>query len=259
MHDQTNIHETLALAPGIPSRKLKGKYLNPVTTSMVFSGGTMVHVMREMLRRGTRRTPSQPLPVKKLVVSDYTTMHPGPHITWLGHSSVLLQLQGVVILIDPVFGERVSPAPFAGAKRFPWTRPLRLEDLPSIDILIISHDHYDHLERDTVKKLHKAVRRIITTPGVDERLRRWGVPAEKITALDWWQETGDDSGIALTAVPTRHFSGRTLMDRFSTLWAGFAIRGDGCNVLFGSDSGYFPGFEEIGRRLGPFDLAILEC
>ena len=178
------------------------------------------------------------------------------HIVRLGHSSHLLKLKGKWWLIDPVFGERASPLSWAGPKRF-HPPPLALEDVPPIEGLILSHDHYDHLDVPTIEALKDRVKRYFVPLGVGKRLSEWGIPADRIQEFDWWDEAqwGD---VTITAAPSQHFSGRTLWDRDSTLWASWSIQSGGQHIYFSGDSGYFPGFKDIGNRLPPIDVALME-
>jgi L-ascorbate metabolism protein UlaG (beta-lactamase superfamily) len=174
----------------------------------------------------------------------------------LGHSSHLLKLRGKFWLIDPVFGERVSPVGFAGPKRF-HAPPLSLQELPPIEGLILSHDHYDHLDVPTIEYLAQRVQRYFVPLGVKARLVDMGVPAERVQEFDWWQ-AGGHAGVQLTATPAQHFSGRSLTDRNRTLWASWVIQSGAQRLYYSGDSGYFDGFKTIGERFGGFDLALIE-
>ena len=181
----------------------------------------------------------------------------------LGHSTVLLKLRGGFWITDLVFAERASPFAWMGPKRF-HAPPIALEDLPPLRGVLLSHDHYDHLDRDAVARLADKAEVFLAPLGVGDRLVAWGVPAQKVRQFDWWQETQID-GLRLVATPTQHFSGRGLFDRDRTLWASWVLidpptgEGDaGLRLFFSGDSGYFDGFREIGRRFGPFDVAMLE-
>lgn len=174
----------------------------------------------------------------------------------LGHSSVLLKLDGGLWLTDPVFSKRASPVQWFGPKRF-HPVPLEVDALPDIEGVIISHDHYDHLDKATIKRIHTKVKHFIVPLGVDKHLIEWGVPGQKIHALDWWQ-TIDIKNVSLTATPAQHFSGRGLFDRNHTLWASWVIKTDKHSVFFSGDGGYFDGFKLIGERFGPFDLTLME-
>jgi len=174
----------------------------------------------------------------------------------LGHSSILLRVDRNLILFDPVFSERASPVQWMGPKRF-HQPPISIEQLPKIKAVIISHDHYDHLDKHAIVELDKKVEFFITPLKVGKHLESWGIDKSKITELNWWQSTQIDS-LKITATPSQHFSGRGLFDKDETLWASWTIKGDESNIYFSGDSGYFGGFKEIGERLGPFDLTLIE-
>lgn len=174
----------------------------------------------------------------------------------LGHSTMLLKLGGAFYLTDPVFSERASPVQWAGPARF-HQPPISIAELPPIEAVILSHDHYDHLDHAAVLALAAKTRHFITPLGVGDRLVAWGVAAAKVRQLDWWHSI-EVAGVTLTATPAQHFSGRSLKDRDSTLWASWVIAHAGLKVFFSGDSGYFDGFKQIGAALGPFDLAMVE-
>ncbi|CAM4205148.1 MBL fold metallo-hydrolase [Zobellia roscoffensis] len=211
--------------------------------------------MPDMLFDDTKN-PHKPLPVaflkESLQATDSLT-----HITWFGHSAFLLELQGKRILIDPMLGDIASPLPF-GTKRFAYQKPIPLDQLKNIDVVIVSHDHYDHLDYPTIKKIKDDVKHFIVPLGVGSHLKSWDISAKKITELDWWQDTSLD-GIQYTAAPSRHFSGRGLTDRNATQWASWIIKSNTDNIYFSGDGGYGPHFKEIGEKLGPFDFAMMEC
>lgn len=201
--------------------------------------------------------PAQPLPVQFLTWSAWQDLPADKvHVVRLGHSSLLLKLHDQQWLVDPVFSERASPLGFAGPKRF-HPVPIDLDNMPMMDGLLLSHDHYDHLDAATIKRIHPKVKRFITTLGVGKRLQDFGVPAEKIIELDW-QQSARFSGVKITAEPAQHFSGRGLFDRNTTLWASWVIQSASSKLYFSSDSGYFEGFKKIGEKHGPFDLALME-
>ncbi len=201
--------------------------------------------------------PIDPIPVRPLDRAQLDALaDDANHIVRLGHSSHLLKLRGSYWLIDPVFGERASPFSFAGPKRFHPT-PLPLEALPPITGLILSHDHYDHLDVPTIEYLRQRVQRYFVPLAVGARLQRMGVAPDRITEFDWWQSAAH-GGVRLTAAPAQHFSGRTLIDRNSTLWASWVIESGDERIFYSGDTGYFPGFREIGERFGGFDVALLE-
>lgn len=201
--------------------------------------------------------PIDPIPVRPVTRSSLEALDAAAnHVIRLGHSSHLLKLRGRYWLIDPVFSQRASPVQFAGPRRFHPT-PLPMTELPPIEGLILSHDHYDHLDLGTIEYLKDKVQRYFVPLGVGKRLVAMGVAADRIEEFDWWQK-GRMGDVELTAVPAQHFSGRTLGDRNSTLWAGWVVQSGGERIFYSGDSGYFPGFKQIGERLGPFDLALME-
>ena len=199
--------------------------------------------------------PTAAMPLRKL---DAHTLPRGEDdaIVRLGHSSMLIQLDGQTLLIDPVFSERASPVQWAGPKRF-HPVPVEMDALPRIAAVIISHDHYDHLDKATIQALTPKVDRFVVPLKVGAHLRDWGVPAAAITELDWWQDT-TVGPIRLTATPAQHFSGRGLFDKDHTLWASWVIAGTRSKLFFSGDSGYFGGFKTIGDRFGPFDVTMIE-
>ncbi|ELA7187662.1 MBL fold metallo-hydrolase [Vibrio alginolyticus] len=174
----------------------------------------------------------------------------------LGHSSVLMKLDGKLVMTDPVFSDRASPVQWAGPKRFHQT-PITIEDLPTIDVVVISHDHYDHLDKASIKVLGDKVGTFLVPLKVGQLLVNWGVPKEKVIELDWWESHSVD-GIEYTLTPTQHFSGRGLTDRDTTLWGSWVINAQQHKVFFSGDSGYFNGFKEIGEKYGPFDFTMIE-
>jgi L-ascorbate metabolism protein UlaG (beta-lactamase superfamily) len=176
-------------------------------------------------------------------------------VTWFGHASALLEVDGRRVLVDPVWGYRVSPSPVFGPTRL-HEPPMPVEELPQVDAVLISHDHYDHLDLPTVRALLATQTAPFVVPlGIGEHLRKWHVPEERIVELDW-DGAVEVAGLTLTCTEARHFSGRYL-HRNTTLWASWAIAGPRHRVYFGGDTGYTPAFAGIGARLGPFDLTLL--
>jgi L-ascorbate metabolism protein UlaG (beta-lactamase superfamily) len=211
---------------------------------------------RRWLRGTPQSRPSSALPVVFRRASDFAVAPAsGLRITWFGHSTLLVEIEGRRVLIDPVWSERCSPSRFIGPKRF-HPPPFRLEDLPPIDAVVISHDHYDHLDYATIAALKQGAATFIVPLGVGAHLEYWGIAPERIRELEWWQDTSLN-GIRFTATPARHFSGRGLgNDR--TLWAGWVLSGAARRVYYSGDTAMFEGFEQIGERLGPFDATMIE-
>lgn len=202
----------------------------------------------------TSRKPSSPLPVSPITAADFPKRPGDLQAVWLGHSTTLLDIDGVRLLMDPVFGN-ASPVPFT-VNRF-QDAPIDRDNLPLVDAVVISHDHYDHLEMKTIKALAGKAPLFIVPLGVGSHLEKWGCPPDKIIELDWWQ-SHTVNGVDIVAAPSRHFSGRSFGDRGRTLWASFAFKGPRHSAYYSGDGGFDGRFKEIGERLGPFDLTILE-
>lgn len=201
--------------------------------------------------------PIDPVPVRLLDRATLDALDANAnHVIRLGHSSHLLKLRGKYWLIDPVFSERASPVQWAGPKRF-HPSPITLDELPSIEGLILSHDHYDHLDRATIETLALKVNRYFVPMGVGAQLQDMKVPAERIEEFGWWQSAAH-ADVQLTATPAQHFSGRSLTDRNSTLWASWVIQSGEERIFYSGDTGYFPGFQQIGERFPRIDLALME-
>lgn len=200
------------------------------------------------------RKPAQALPVRSISREDFSEVPQDLGFVWLGHSSVILEIEGKRIIMDPVF-ENASPVP--GIVRRFQDAPLKREELPHIDYVLISHDHYDHLEKDTALFMIKRGVKFIVPSGVEARLEGWGCPSDRITVLGWWESCSLD-GLEFTATPSKHFSGRSLADRNKTLWCSWVIKGESKKVFYSGDGGYSKSFEEIGKRHGPFDIAFME-
>lgn len=180
------------------------------------------------------------------------------HSVWrLGHSSLLFKLNHKFWLTDPVFSERSSPVPWYGPQRF-GAPPITVDELPPLEGVILSHNHYDHLDHATIMALQGRVKHFLAPLGVGATLIEWGVPTSKVQEFDWWEGT-TLAGVRFVATPAQHFSGRGLFDANRSLWSSWVITGQDFKLFFSGDSGYFDGFKEIGQRYGPFDVAFIEA
>lgn len=236
-----------------------GRFRNPVPIPERPLGEQLGIFWRQAFEKPEGTAPTDETPVRTLTRAELDGA-PDGSLWRLGHASVLFKLRGRYLLTDPMFSERASPLSWAGPKRF-HKSPIAIDALPPIAAVIVSHDHYDHLDHASVLALAAGKAELFVTPlGVGDRLVEWGVPAARVRQLDWWQSV-DVEGLRLVAVPAQHFSGRTLSDRNRTLWASWVLLdGDGGRrIFFSGDTGYHAGLETIGERYGPFDATLLEC
>jgi L-ascorbate metabolism protein UlaG (beta-lactamase superfamily) len=203
------------------------------------------------------RVPPKPLPVVSVDKAELAAAPPtsGLRAFWIGHASAYIEVDGLRLLLDPVFAERVSPLPI-GPRRF-HAPPIALSDLPPIDAVLISHDHYDHLDMATVRELAARGSRFFVPLGIGAHLERWGVPLAQIEEMEWWQRRGL-GGVEFVCTPTRHYSGRGLSDHSATLWSSWSVLGPRHRFFYSGDTGYSSHFKEIGSRLGPFDIAFVK-
>jgi L-ascorbate metabolism protein UlaG (beta-lactamase superfamily) len=201
--------------------------------------------------------PPAPVPVLAVDKAALAATPPasGLRAFWIGHASTYVEIDGLRFLLDPVFAERVSPLP-VGPRRF-HAPPIALADLPRIDAVLISHDHYDHLDMDTIRHLARRGARFFVPLGIGAHLERWGVPPAQVEELEWWQERSLGS-VRIVCTPTRHYSGRRLDNRSGTLWSSWSVIGPQHRFFYSGDTGYAKLFQDIGARLGPFDLAFLK-
>ncbi len=233
------------------------KFVNDRPSEQLTFKKTLGLIKRALFEKKTNTVPSHKIPVMPLTREAIEALPlDKASVVRLGHSSLLVKLSNQLWLIDPVFSERASPFSFMGPKRFHST-PIALEALPYIDGVIISHNHYDHMDEKTLKKLKHNVGHFVMPVGNAAQLAAWGVPSEKLIELDWWQSFSVE-GITLVSTPAQHFSGRGLRDKDKALWSSWVIVGAEAKLFFSGDSGYFDGFKTIGERYGPFDLTMME-
>ncbi len=232
-----------------------GAFVNPVETVMDYSFSNTAKIMQDFLTV-ENISPTSPLPVK-FAQGAQTAADTLTTVTWYGHSAFLLEMEGKRILLDPMFGPAASPFSFFG-QRYAYAQPIDLNQFTEIDAVIISHDHYDHLDYPSIVKLKPHVGHFFVPLGVGAHLMRWGIAEDKITELDWW-ESAAFKDLTFTAAPARHFSGRSISDRNKTQWASWVLQGQYNNLYFSGDGGYADHFREIGDKYGPFDLTLVEC
>lgn len=232
-----------------------GEFQNLIPTPKFSEGSTSLSALWEYQAKGKKRLqPQSPLPAKKIDLKQLNVQE--DTVIWLGHSSVYLQLGGKRFLVDPVFSSYASPASFIN-KAFEGSNAYGAEDMPDIDYLLISHDHWDHLDYPTIMTLKPKIKNIVCTLGVGGYFEEWGFSSSDIYEADWFTELQVEPGIAIHVLPSRHFSGRTLVQN-KTLWAGFAVLTPQRRVFISGDGGYGPHFKMIGERFKHFDLAIME-
>lgn len=247
-------------------RFFEGSFRNPAGVGPGLREGTAKPVLREFLFGGKRRVPVAPLPALDPRARWAAPVDTGLRATWLGHSTVLIEIEGFRVLTDPVWGLRASPSRLLGPKRFQPV-PVEIEALGELDAVIVSHDHYDHLDAPSIRALAARDLPFFTSLGVGAHLEAYGVNPERVTELDWWESATIHKGrpgaerqreLRITAGPSQHFSGRGLKDRNKTLWSSFTITGEHKRVFFSGDTGLTEDYEAIRARLGPFDLVMLE-
>ena len=238
-----------------PAERHQGAFQNTGVRPSSSLGKTLGIFWRMIFQKPASTRPTGVIAVKPLTreqlaeAADFSVYR-------LGHSTLLLKLKGKYWLTDPVYAERASPFQWAGPKRF-HAPPISLDELPPLEAVILSHNHYDHLDQKTVVQLAAKTEQFLAPLGVGDLLVKWGVPASKVQQLDWWQDTWL-AGIRFVATPSQHFSGRGLFDHNQTLWASWVIIIDDVRIFFSGDSGYFDGFKQIGEQFGPFDLTLME-
>ena len=246
------------LERALASRQYRnGKFHNTTGIGAVMSGNT-AGIMADFSFGGRKRVPRAPLPVVSPLPTWALPTVTGLRVTWLGHSSLLVESDGFRILTDPVFGSHASPVSFAGRQRF-HPVPATLDEFPPLDAVVLSHDHYDHLCSRTMRQVARLRVPVITSLGVGARLEKLGVDHALIVELDWWEEHVLGGGdLSITATPAQHFSGRGLTDRNDTLWSSWVVRTRNHRVFYSADTGLSDELADIGRKLGPFDVSLIE-
>lgn len=237
----------------------KGKFINLIPSEMEIGLKDMPGLLYQQIKGDPARQPKTKFPVEHI---DSMTIVNKPdsitRITWFGHSAFLVEIAGKKILLDPMFGPVPAPSAWLGKQRYSNGLPIDIDKLPEIDAIIMSHDHYDHLDYESIMKLKGKTKHFYMPLGVGVHFKKWGVPANQVHELDWWQGIELDS-LKFTCTPARHFSGRGLFDRATTLWGSWVIEAGGKKIYFSGDSGYGPHFKDIGDKFGPFDFAMMEC
>lgn len=235
-----------------------GRFQNQIPTKQ--STITSVRSMlKDFICGGQERIPRKPPSMVELQKDAFEPLlQRGLRITWLGHSTTLVEMDGYRILTDPVFGKRTSPVSFMGPRRFHKQFPIAIDELPPIDVVLISHDHYDHLDKTSIQALRHKAECFYVPLGVGQMLEVWGIPRDKIKEFDWWDASSFHERLNITAAPARHFSGRGL-HRNTTLWVSWIIASPEHRVYFSGDGGYSPAFKEIGDKYGPFHISMIEA
>ncbi|NII54041.1 MBL fold metallo-hydrolase [Luteibacter sp. SG786] len=232
-----------------------GRFHNPIPRPSMGWWAGLKLTLSFFFSKPKGTVPDRPIPVRSLTRAQLDAA-PDRSLYRLGHSTVLLKLRGRYWLTDPVFSERASPVQWAGPARF-HAPPIDIDELPPLAGVILSHNHYDHLDRDAVTRLAAKTECFLTPLGVGDQLVGWGIDPDKVEQRDWWQ-SADLDGLRCTATPAQHFSGRGLGDGDSSLWASWVIQDRDFRLFFSGDSGYFDGFKAIGDAFGPFDITLME-
>lgn len=232
-----------------------GAFQNQHFTPDLAEGTSYWDILKAYLSKPKNTEPPHSLPFVKtnLMSLDSTKTQ----IIWFGHSSYFIKTNGLTILVDPVFSGNASPVSFFG-KNFKGSNEYKVSDFPNIDMVIITHDHYDHMDYKTILELKNKTKHFYTSLGAGAHLNLWGIDNSKITEFDWWETVNITANIKLTAAPGRHFSGRKFK-RNQSLWASYILQTPTEKIFLGGDSGFDTHFKEIGEKYGPFDLALLEC
>jgi L-ascorbate metabolism protein UlaG (beta-lactamase superfamily) len=236
---------------------VNGKFKYPVETPVNYTAKALIPILRDYIKGNPKIRPKEMLPVQPITAPVLKENVNKAAVTWLGHSTSLIQLDGQLLLLDPIFEPYSSPFRFGG-RRYSEQLPIDIADLPQIDAVLISHDHYDHLDYRSIRRLKDKVRTFHVPLGVGIHLEKWDVAPEKIVELDWWKEAGFES-LKFRCTPAKHSSGRSVFKQNKTLWCSWIIEGKHTKIFYSGDSGYGPHFKEIGNHYGPFDLTLIEA
>lgn len=235
-----------------------GSFQNLVDVQVVMPFSKFPGIIYKQLSNNKNKAPAQHLPVLPFNKAAFLAPSKKAKFIWYGHSSILLQIQGKTMLIDPMFGYDTTPIAPIPTKRFSKNTLALIDDFPAIDLILLTHDHYDHLDYASIQKLKAKTKKYYVSLGIKRHLVSWGISPNLITEFDWW-DSQQLTNLTITFTPTQHFSGRGLTDRQKTLWGGWAFKTPAENIWFSGDGGYNQHFKTIGERLGPFDFAFMEC
>lgn len=236
---------------------IKGKFRNIERITTHMSLDKVPTLIKQNRNIEIEKRPLQDLPVDFSALSSMPKKESGFQFTWFGHSALMLEIDGLRILIDPMLGRYASPVP-GMVKRFSDTSAIDWKNLLGVDLVLFSHDHYDHLDYGSFKRIRPKTRQFLCSLGVASHLRFWGLDEKKIAECDWGEHF-EFGSLKFYCCPTRHFSGRSPKGRDTTLWSSWVIESRDLRIFFSSDSGYFSGFKQLGERFGEFDLAFIEC
>ena len=234
-----------------------GKFKNPIDVPLMAPGSTWKYIKKSFFTKRIDPKPTGDIPLKPVQKSDWVKINSdNAMFAWLGHSSILIALDGLTVLVDPVLENRASPFAWIGPKRF-HPSPVSVQNLPPVDVVLITHDHYDHLEAPTIKYLSDKAGMFLMPLGIGKLLEKWGVKSEKIVELDWWEEH-QMGPLVITATPALHYARRGMFDGDKRLWCSWSIHGRTEKIFVSGDSGYFDEFKHVGEKLGPFNLTFLK-
>jgi L-ascorbate metabolism protein UlaG (beta-lactamase superfamily) len=232
-----------------------GKFRNQIPTYMDMSLSSIFSMMKDSIKVNKDRSPKTKIPISAIDWGQVNSNQDS--LIWFGHSTFFLQLDGRKILLDPMFGPSPSPVSFVGSKRYSKDLLYIIEELPFIDAVLVTHDHYDHLDHPSILRLKEKVGHFFVPYGVAAHLKRWGIAADQISEFNWWDEI-EWQGLKIASVPAQHFSGRGITNRDTTLWTGWVVIGKNNRLYTSGDGGYGPHFKQIGKKYGPFDLTLIE-